>query len=325
MQKILRATRMSKKKHEFVLTDESVNGYGYRVLTSGIGREQFLKNPVMLYSHEYGLLPIGTWEDVREKEGKLMATAKFDEGDPFAQEVARKVDEGILRCCSIGFDVLGVDDSEELKLPGQIGPTVTKAELLECSICAIGANRNAMRLMEGAPAATFKVGGRMSLTMVQGGNGKKEDINPQNRSTMTEQEQNQMNQLQQQVQQLTESNQGLTQERDQARAELQAVRSAEIDALLSAAVNDGRISETERPQWKELMSVAPENAKAALAKLNTRTSLSQMLESQKGKGEFAGKSWKELDREGRLSAFKAADPESFKNLYRETFGAEYKE
>lgn len=319
---------MKKRKHTFVLSDESVNGYGYRVLTSGIGREQFLKNPVMLYSHEYGLLPIGTWEDVREKDGQLLATAKFDEGDPFAQEVSRKVDEGILRCCSIGFNVLGIDESDDLKLPGQIGPTVTKAELLECSICAIGANRNAMRLSAegGVPHPTVKVGSRMTLSnRVLAESDKKENINPQKSSSMTEQEQNQMNQLQQQVQQLTETNQTLTQERDQARSELQNVRNAEIDALLTAAVGDGRISEGERPQWKELMNVAPENAKTALAKLNPRTSLSQMLESQKGKGEFGGKSWKELDRAGKLSAFKAADPEAFKNLYRETFGTDYKE
>ena len=169
---------MAKKKHTFVLTDESVNGYGYRVLTSGIGREQFLKNPVMLYSHEYGLLPIGTWEEVREKDGQLLATAKFDEGDPFAQEVARKVDEGILRCCSIGFNVLSIYESDDLKLPGQIGPTVTKSELLECSICAIGANRNAMRLSEELPSPAVKVGGRMTLTVVQGEQTK--DINPKN-------------------------------------------------------------------------------------------------------------------------------------------------
>lgn len=316
---------MAKKKHTFVLTDGSVNCYGYRVLTSGIGKEQFLKNPVMLYSHEYGLLPIGTWENVREDGERLLADAKFDEGDTFAQEVCRKVDEGILRCCSIGFDILGIDESEELKIPGQVGPTVTKAELLECSICAIGANRNAMRLSvePGMPSPTVKVGGRMTLTMVQGE--KQQFINPLNSSSMTEQEQNQMNQLQTQVQQLTETNQTLTQERDEARTALQRVREAEVEALLTAAVSDGRISEAERPQWKELLNVAPENAKAALAKLNTRTSLAQMLESQKGKGEFAGKSWQELDRAGKLAAYKAADPEGFKNLYRETFGADYKE
>ena len=55
----------NKNKTTFVLTDESVNSYGYRVLTSGIKMEQFLKNPVMLYSHDNNRMPIGTWENVR--------------------------------------------------------------------------------------------------------------------------------------------------------------------------------------------------------------------------------------------------------------------
>lgn len=142
---------------------------------------------------------------------------------------------------------------------------------------------------------------------------------------MTEQEQNQMNQMQQQVQQLTETNQTLTQERDEARAELQRVREAEIDTLLTAAVNDGRISEAERPQWKELLNVAPENAKAALSKLHTHQSLSQMLETGKARGPYAGKTWDDLDREGKLAQFKHDDPEAFKALYREKFGADYRQ
>lgn len=309
------------KRHTFVLTDESVNSYGYRVLAGGLDRAQFLKNPVMLYSHEYGLLPIGNWEDVREADGHLLADAKFDEGDAFAMEIARKVEAGVIRCCSIGFNVLEVDDSEGLKLPGQTGPTVTKAELLECSICTFGANRNAMRLSEGEPvgAATVKPGMRMTLTRVEN------SINPLNSLSMTEQERQQMDQLQSQVATLTQERNTLQQERDDARQQLQSVRDAEIETLLSAAVSDGRINEAEKPSWREMLKLTPENAKAALAKLNPRTSLSQMLEQNKGKGEFAGKSWKELDCAGKLSAFKAADPEAFKALYRETFGADYKE
>lgn len=134
-----------------------------------------------------------------------------------------------------------------------------------------------------------------------------------------------METLQNQVTQLTNERNTLTQERDSARQELQQVRDAEIEALLSGAVKDGRIGEGDKAAWKEMLKLTPENAKSALAKLNTRTSLSQMLEQNKGKGEFAGKSWQELDRAGKLSAFKAADPEAFKSLYRETFGADYKE
>ncbi|MBR1644314.1 MAG: HK97 family phage prohead protease [Bacteroidales bacterium] len=314
------------KRHTFVLTDESVNSYGYRVLAGGLDRTQFLKNPVMLYSHEYGLLPIGNWEDVREADGQLLADAKFDEGDAFAMEIARKVEAGVIRCCSIGFNVLEVDDSEGLKMPGQTGPTVTKAELLECSICTFGANRNAMRLAnttsgseryfsaEGEPTgtATVKPGARMTLTRVE------ENINPLNSLDMTEQEKQEMEQLKSQVTTLTH-------ERDEVRQELERVREAEIETLLTAAVGDGRIGEAEKASWKEMLKLTPESAKAALAKLNPRTSLSQTLEKNRGKGEFAGKSWAELDRTGRLSAYKAADPEGFKALYRETFNADYRE
>lgn len=311
----------NKKNRTFVLSDESVNAYSYRVLTAGIQLGQFEKNPVMLYAHEHALLPIGVWENVRVDKDRLLADAKFDDGDSFAQEVARKVDEGILKCCSIGFDILGIDESDEQKLPGQVGPTVTKSLLLECSICPIGANRNSMRLSSepGISSPALKIGARMTLTKTQE---ETPSIN-HNSISMTEQERQQMEQLQNQVAQLTNEKNTMQQERDNALNEVKKVRDAEIETLLSAAVKDGRIGEGEKATWKEMLSVTPESAKAALSKLHPRTSLSQMLESNKGKGEFAGKSWQELDRSGKLAAFKAADPEGFKALYRETFGTEY--
>lgn len=313
----------NKKNRTFVLSDESVNAYSYRVLTAGIQLGQFKKNPVMLYAHEHALLPIGVWENVRVDKDRLLADAKFDDGDSFAQEVARKVDEGILRCCSIGFDILVIDESDEQKLPGQVGPTVTKSLLLECSICPIGANRNSMRLSseQGISSPALKIGARMTLTKTQE---ETPSIN-HNSISMTEQERQQMDQLQNQVTQLTNEKNTMQQERDNALNEVKKVRDAEIETLLTAAVKDGRIGEGEKASWKEMLSVTPESAKAALSKLHPRTSLSQMLESNKGKGEFAGKSWQELDRTGKLAAFKAADPEGFKALYRETFNAEYHE
>lgn len=312
----------NKKNRTFVLSDESVNAFSYRVLTAGIQLGQFEKNPVMLYAHEHALLPIGVWENVRVDKDRLLADAKFDDGDSFAQEVARKVDEGILKCCSIGFDILGIDESDEQKLPGQVGPTVTKSLLLECSICPIGANRNSMRLSSepGISSPALKIGARMTLTKIQGDN---PSINLNSLEEMTEQEKQEMEHLRNLVSQLTNEKTTLTQERDNAVAEVKRVRDAEIETLLSAAVKDGRIGEGEKATWKEMLSVTPESAKVALSKMHPRTSLNQMLESNKGKGEFAGKSWQELDRSGKLAAFKAADPEGFKALYRETFGTEY--
>ena len=46
-------------KLTFVLHDESVNTYGFRMLTSGANLEEFKKNPVMLLNHDDYSLPIG--------------------------------------------------------------------------------------------------------------------------------------------------------------------------------------------------------------------------------------------------------------------------
>ena len=301
-----------------MLTDETVNCYGFRVLTGGISRERFLKNPVMLYSHDSMVLPIGRWENLREEEGRLLADAVFDGEDPFAREIERKVDEGLIRCCSIGFEILVYDESDGLKVPGQTLGTVTESELLECSICAIGANRNAMRLS--APeAAPMAKGVRLSLTPVQS-----DIVNHKIDETMTEQEKQEMDQLRTQLQESKSEIQTLTTERDSLRETVRAAREAEIDGLLSAAVYCGRITENERADWRELMLADTAHAKAALAKLNPRTSLAQMV-GKGGKGEFDGKTWDELDKSGRLSAYKAQDPEGFRELYKRTFGVDYAE
>ena len=61
---------MSQKR--IILSDSSLNCYGYRVLTSGMSIEAFKKNPIMLYMHfrdegspywgDYKA--IGHWEDI---------------------------------------------------------------------------------------------------------------------------------------------------------------------------------------------------------------------------------------------------------------------
>lgn len=317
---------MSEDRHTFVLSDESVNTYGFRVLTGGLSLERFEKNPVMLYSHDNMVLPIGRWVNIRVEGKKLLADAEFDEGDEFAMEVKRKVEAGLLRCCSIGFSI-------KTRGEGADGvPEVTESELLEGSICAVGANPNARKLtavgvQRSAVSGQWLVAGCRCTVVVgqQEETGKQPDNNPKTTNSMNEQEQAKMDQLESQVAQLTKENQSLTAERDELAGTIRTMRESENEALLNAAVSDGRIGEGEKGTWKELLSVTPESAKSALAALKPRQSLSAMLEEQKGKAGFAGKSWAELDKSGQLSAYKEKDPEGFKELYRKTFGAEYKE
>ena len=143
------------KKKTFVLSDESVNSYGFRVLTDGIALDNFKKNPVMLWNHtrtwtdrDNAMLPIGRWNNVRVEDGRLLADAEFDMDDPFAAKIARKVEKGILNMCSIGIVVVEDSEDPELLVKGQTRRTVTKCRLREVSVVDIGANANAVVLYD---------------------------------------------------------------------------------------------------------------------------------------------------------------------------------
>jgi len=130
----------------FVLSDESVNRYGFRVLTSGIRLENFKKNPVMFYNHDRSHMPIGKWTNIKVKDGKLVADPEFDTADELAMKVKDKVEKGIINSTSIGFDVIALSNDPALMLPGQRRSTVTEAELFEASLVDIPGNAHAVRM-----------------------------------------------------------------------------------------------------------------------------------------------------------------------------------
>lgn len=57
-------------KISFVISDESVNSYGYIVKTDGRDTTAFERNPVMLYMHERKTV-VGRWENIRKEGNKL--------------------------------------------------------------------------------------------------------------------------------------------------------------------------------------------------------------------------------------------------------------
>jgi hypothetical protein len=138
----------------FVASDESVNSYGFRVLTEGIDTSDFEKNPVMLYDHlRLGsqangnpMLPIGKWTKLRKQGNAMLVDPEFDDGDSFAMDVKRKVEKGILSATSIGFDIIEISEDPAYMLPGQVLPTITKSKLKEISIADIPVNANAVKL-----------------------------------------------------------------------------------------------------------------------------------------------------------------------------------
>lgn len=134
----------------FVLSDESRNSYGFVVKTAGIDTTQFQRNPVMLYMHDRESGVVGRWENIRVEGAQLLADAVFDESTELGAKVKKQVDNGFLRCASIGIEEITQETLNGVE-------TVVKCRLIEASIVDIPSNSNAVKLFRPSGSYTYKL------------------------------------------------------------------------------------------------------------------------------------------------------------------------
>lgn len=144
---MLRQKLICMPKSKVRISNEVVNSYGFRLLTSGVDMEQYRRNPVLLYMHERGNV-IGTVENIVVDGQDLIGELVFDEVTDTSKEVAAQWEKGSLRMVSAGLEIIEASEDAALLLPGQTGPTVTKWKLLEVSVVDIGANPDSLRLYD---------------------------------------------------------------------------------------------------------------------------------------------------------------------------------
>ncbi|MDR0814766.1 MAG: phage protease [Bacteroidales bacterium] len=131
-----------KIEREFCLTDDSVNCYGYRLLTSGMLLDRFTPAIGLLMHNRDGGVAV-RWEDFRIEGDKLYAKPVINESR--FPDLAGEIEAGFYSAASVGKIVaLELSDDESLKLEGQTGPTVTKWYPREVSIVDIPGNYNAI-------------------------------------------------------------------------------------------------------------------------------------------------------------------------------------
>jgi HK97 family phage prohead protease len=138
----LKAIRESDREADFVASTDAIDRYGEVVDQSTWRLERFLANPVALYAHDSrSRLPIGQCKNVRVEGNKLLVTIKFSKVTQLAEEVWQQVVERTLRAVSVGF----LAHSYEWKKVDDVEVLVLKdCELLEVSVCPIGANQEAL-------------------------------------------------------------------------------------------------------------------------------------------------------------------------------------
>ena len=166
------------------ISDSSLNSYGTRVLTSGVDLVQFKKNPVLLWMHNRAwrgqqseVLPLGYVENIQVEGDSITGELVFDENDEFAKQIASKWDGGILRMVSPNFDIIAVDESPDLAVPGQTRATITKAKLVVVSVVDIGGNDNNIALQYQGKELKLSEGGEFpEIPAIQLHNPKKEEM-----------------------------------------------------------------------------------------------------------------------------------------------------
>lgn len=314
----------------FILHDESVNSYGFRMLTSGVLLDGFKKNPVMFYNHDDREMPIGRWENIRIEEGKILAEANFDQGDPKAKEIARKVEEGYISACSVGAWVLESSSDISLYLEGQNAPTVTKWSLREVSICNIPANHNALALYDanGKRVGETDITTILELTDRQVTIEKKETMNEVVKTLLNlsndatvEDAIGAIRANQKTIATLTEEVEALRKEKQEAEEKKLQEKRNRFEALLDQAIKGGSLMESQKESMTTLFDANPDETLRVLEAMPKRRSVTEQLTDKKNskRASLADKSWEELDKLGKLAELRANDPTLYQEKYNEHF------
>ncbi len=126
--------------YEAAITVEVEDRQGQTVVAAGGKFDAYMRNPVVLYAHDYSSLPVARTLELRPETGRIVARFDFPaEGTyPFADTVRRLWGAGFLNTVSIGF--IPLKWTEDWK-------RIEEWELLEYSIVPVPANQEALRLM----------------------------------------------------------------------------------------------------------------------------------------------------------------------------------
>ena len=167
----------------------------------GLSLENYKRNPVVLYAHGFesarGSLPVGmAWQkdgskvEIKGNANELISKVYWDQGDQFAMNLFRLSKNGMMRAASIGFGIeqgIRIDPEPQPKggtrVAGIDSPAIwsfdyggwyfTKTELREWSVCALGADPDALRQaafgrrMDGGDILEGKVIREMLAAIVQ--------------------------------------------------------------------------------------------------------------------------------------------------------------
>lgn len=312
---------MSKKKRVRI-SNESLNSYGTRVLTSGMNVEQYNRNPVLLYMHERGQV-IGYVKDLKVEGDEVTGELMFDEATELSQRCKKQWEFGSLKMVSAGIDILGLSEDPKHLVQGQTSPTISKSKLLEVSLVDIGANDDAIVLQKDGKRIELGKDGGVELPLLHSNNNKNQKPKQMDQEKLALQlglpkdaDEATINAKLAKLQADGAEAENLRQERD-------TLRVARIETLVNAAVAEKKIGEDKKQQFLELgKKVGAEDLKATFDAMSPQVRLSSIVGgrgSAPGGGSVEYKKLSDVPGE-ELAKLRKEDPTQYKKLYKAEYG-----
>lgn len=163
MEKVLKAIHCEIKQESVndeersflaVASTEDIDRDGDRIMAAGWDVENFLKNPVIPWSHNYGEPPVARATEIGVRDGRLEFRPQFAKADeyPFADTIWKLYKGGYLKAFSVGFRPKRWEWVERGK--GVRGRDYQEQELWEISACTVPSNPHALVAAKGAGVIT---------------------------------------------------------------------------------------------------------------------------------------------------------------------------
>lgn len=314
---------MSKTKRVRI-SNESLNSYGTRVLTSGMNVEQYNRNPVLLYMHERGQV-IGYVKDLRVEGDEVTGELMFDEATELSQRCKKQWEFGSLKMVSAGIDILEMSEDPKHLVQGQTSPTITRSKLFEVSLVDIGANDDAIVLQKDGKLIELDKNGGAVLpllnTIIINQTTKRTKKMDQEKIALElglpkDADEAQISAELARLKAKGDEAESLRQERD-------TLRNARIETLVNAAISEKKIGEEKKQQFVELgKKIGADELKRTFDAMSVQVKLSNIV----GGGASAGghaeyKKLSEVPAE-QLSELKEKNPAQYKKLYKAEYGFE---
>lgn len=303
------------------ITNDSLNSYGTRVLTSGMDTAQYRRNPVLLFDHRRGDV-IGLVKDLRTEGNEITGELVFDEATELSVRCKKQYEFGSLRMVSVGIDIKETSDDPRLLVEGQTRPTITKSKLVEVSLVDIGSNDDAIVLHKDGERITLGKDGECPLPLLN---------NQPNNQKMEKKQIALLLGLPETADEaaITAAIGELKASKEEVatlKKEKETLEAARITTLVETAISEKRITPEKKDHFLGIgKMVGAEALQETFAAMSPHLKLSEIIGHQGGAPTQTGQ-YKKLSEvpADKLAEMREKEPEKYKGLYRAEYGMECK-